>query len=203
MYHEHFSFENPQSMTANRVEKIIVFLKQTGIWNLFKNRTIKNLPDYVLGIEVGLDSNGRKNRSGTNMENIVENFLIEICRKNNYELILQATSSKIQKEWNITVKVDKTSRRFDFVIQNKNMLYFIETNFYGGGGSKLKATAGEYKSVFDFISSQNFKFIWITDGLGWKSALRPLEETFNHIDYILNLKMISQGLLSEIIKQKL
>jgi len=115
----------------------------------------------------------------------------------------QATSPKIILEWGIHVEVDKSTRRFDFAIKNGNTLYLIETNFYGGGGSKLKATAGEYRALFDFISSQGHKFIWITDGLGWKSTLRPLEETFNYIDYILNLKMVSTGLLSEIIIQQL
>lgn len=78
-------------------------------------------------------------------------------------------------------------------------MYLIETNFYGGGGSKLKSTAGEYRTLFDYISSQGHQFIWITDGLGWNNALRPLEETFNYIDYTLNLNMCSTGLLSAII----
>ncbi len=116
---------------------------------------------------------------------------------------LQATSPKIKREWGIKVEVDKSTRRFDFAVRNEDTLYLIETNFYSGGGSKLKATAGEYRDLFNFVSSQGHRFIWITDGLGWKKTLRPLEETFNYIDYTLNLKMVSTGLLSELIVQKL
>ena len=157
----------------------------------------------MLGIEVGLDTNGRKNRGGTTMETIVESLITTICEENNFVFMPQATSDKIKKQWNIDVEVDKSSRCFDFAVNNQNHLYLIETNFYGGGGSKLKATAGEYKGLFDFISSQGHQFIWITDGLGWKSTLHPLEETFKHIDYTLNLKMVVDGLLGEIIKQNL
>lgn len=110
------------------------------------------------------------------METIVENLLKKIQQQHNLSLISQATSEKIIKEWGIKLKVDRSSRRFDFAIKNDNFLYLIETNFYSGIGSKLKSTAGEYKTVFEFVSSQGHKFIWITDGLGWKKAIRPLQE---------------------------
>jgi type II restriction enzyme len=137
------------------------------------------------------------------MENIVKNMFSTFCLKNGYELMEQATSQKMKTQWNFDVKMDKSNRRFDFAIKNHETLYLIETNYYGGGGSKLKATAGEYRDLFDFISDQKYKFIWITDGLGWNTTLRPLEETFNHIDYTMNLSMVSTGLLSDIIMQKL
>lgn len=198
-----FNFKHKISLEKQEIEEIIVFTKKTGILELFKSKTIKNIPDYVLGVEVGLDSNARKNRGGTTMEILVNNILQAICHKHDFLLMSQATSPKLQKDWGVTVQVDKSTRRFDFAVMNEDTLYLIETNFYGGGGSKLKATAGEYKGLFDFISAQGHKFIWITDGLGWKSSLRPLEETFNHIDYTLNLKMVSEELLREIILQKL
>jgi type II restriction enzyme len=198
-----FTFKQRDRLTEQELSEIIEFTQKTGLLELFRNRTIRSIPDYVIGIEVGLDSNGRKNRGGTTMETIVESQLRQICQEQGLLVMPQATSVKIRSEWGIYIEVDKSSRRFDFAVRNEDVLYLIETNFYGGGGSKLKATAGEYRALFDFISPQGHKFIWITDGLGWKSALRPLEETFNYIDYTLNLKMASTGLLSEIIKQKL
>lgn len=198
-----FSFKGKNYLTQEEINDVIEFVTETGLIELFKNKTIKSIPDYVIGVEVGLDSNGRKNRGGSTMETIVKNLLQQICQEHKLLLMPQATSPKIKQEWGINVEVDKSTRRFDFAIKNGSTLYLIETNFYGGGGSKLKSTAGEYKALFDFISSQKHKFIWITDGLGWESTLLPLEETFNHIDYILNLKMVSTGLLSEIITQKL
>lgn len=179
------------------------FMSKTGILDLFKNKTIKSVPDYVLGVEVGLDSNGRKNRSGTSMEKIVNNMLSTVCLKNGFDLMEQATSQKMKARWDFDVRMDKSNRHFDFAIKNHDVLYLIETNYYGGGGSKLKATAGEYKALFDFVSNQGCKFVWITDGQGWNTTVRPLEETFNHIDYTMNLSMVSTGLLSEIIMQKL
>ncbi|MEB3181384.1 MAG: type II restriction endonuclease [Nostocaceae cyanobacterium] len=195
--------KNRTSLTEADIDDIVEFVKNTGILDLFKNKTIKSIPDYVLGIEVGLDSNGRKNRGGKTMETIVESLISKICQENNFLFMSQATSQKIQAAWNINVQVDKSSRRFDFAINNQTSLYLVEANFYGGGGSKLKATAGEYKTLFDFISRQGHKFIWITDGLGWKTTLRPLEETFQHIDYTLNLNMAGSGLLAELIKENL
>jgi type II restriction enzyme len=199
-----FNFtKNINSLTQAEIDDILEFTNKTGVLELFKNKTIKSIPDYVLGIEVGLDSNGRKNRGGKTMETIVESLISTICQQNNFLFMTQATSPKIQAEWNINVQVDKSTRRFDFAVKNQNSLYLVETNFYAGGGSKLKSTAGEYKSLFDFISRQGHKFIWVTDGLGWKNALRPLEETFRHIDYTLNLNMLASGLLAELIIKNL
>ena len=198
-----FDFESRSQLTEQEISDVLEFTQKTGLLTLFTNRTIKSVPDYVFGIEVGLDSNGRKNRSGSTMETIVKSLLHRICQEQNLSFIEQATSSKIQQEWGIKVSVDKSSRRFDFAVRNKEILYLIETNFYAGGGSKLKSTAGEYRALFDFISQQKHKFIWITDGIGWKTALNPLEETFNYIEYTFNLKMGSTGLISAIITQNL
>jgi type II restriction enzyme len=198
-----FNFRSQSLLFPENIEAAVEFAKETGVLELFENRTIKSIPDYVLGIEVGLDSNGRKNRGGDTMEIIVEELVKSICNANNFTYIKQANAEKILTCWDIVVDVDKSSRRFDFAINNQELIYLIEVNFYGGGGSKLKATAGEYKALYDFLSAQNHKFIWITDGLGWKSSLKPLEETFNYIEYTLNLNMAASGLLAEIIKQQL
>ena len=151
----------------------------------------------MIGVEAGLDSNGRKNRGGHAMENIVEAFIKSFCQENNLEYLKEANSERIQKEWGYTVPVDKSSRRYDFVVNTGKELLIFETNFYGGGGSKLKSTAGEYRNLYDVLDNK-FKFIWITDGLGWKSTVKPLRETFNHNDYIFNLNMLENGILDSI-----
>jgi type II restriction enzyme len=206
--HKYFNFnfnssnsnsQNQISLNPKDIDDILEFTKNTGVLDLFRNKTIKSIPDYVLGIEVGLDTHGRKYRGGKTMEKIVESLVTTICQSNNFLFISQATSKKIKTQWGINVEVDKSSRCFDFAVKNQNQLYLIEANFYSVSGSKLKSTAGEYKSLFDFISRQGHKFIWVTDGLGWKTTLRPLQETFGHIDYTLNLNMIVSGLLGELI----
>lgn len=190
-----FDFSKPMS-----AEDGVLFLKESGFLELLSNRNIKSIPDYFIGVEVGLDSNGRKNRSGTSMENIVEFFVKDICARNGYEYISQATADKIKSKWNKEITVNKSSKRIDFAINTANKLYLIETNFYGGGGSKLKSTAGEYADIYHQWNNDGHQFIWITDGLGWKTTQRPLRDTFNVIDYIINLDMIQKGVLEELIK---
>ena len=115
----------------------------------------------------------------------------------------QATAKRLKNHWNYEVQVDKNRRRVDFAVLTNKNLYLFETNYYSGGGSKLKATAGEYKTIYDYLKAQDIKFIWITDGLGWETALNPLRETFDYIDYVLNLKMINCGLLSKILEMEM
>lgn len=185
------------------IDDAITFCNKSGFFELLRNKKITNLVDYVLGVEVGLDTNGRKNRSGTAMETVIEYYVNAICKKYNFSYLSQATAPKIQAKWGINFKVDKSRRIIDFAVKTDNQLYLIETNYYSGGGSKLKATAGEYKSMFDYWTNNGYKFIWITDGLGWKTAHLPLRETFEHTDYLLNLQMITDGILHKIISMEL
>ena len=190
--YENFSFRlGPQGLTDEEIKSICRFAENSGLLALFTNKTITSIPNYVLGVEVGLDSNGRKNRGGQSMENIVSSLLQEICKQNGFPApMLQATSEKIKKEWNIHVTVDKSSRKFDFAINTGKKLFLIETNYYGNSGSKLKATAGEYKDLFNTLKKGGHSFMWITDGGGWKSTLRPLEEAFKEIDFVFNLNLL-------------
>ena len=128
------------------------------------------------------------------MEDIVEAFIKDICGKKGYKYLKEANADKIKSELGYTVPVDKSSRRYDFVIDNGKELFIIETNFYGGGGSKLKSTAGEYRNLFDVLKDR-YRFIWITDGYGWKNTARPLRETFDHNDYLITLSMLEKGAL--------
>ena len=191
-------------INENIEKELLIFFKKSGLKDIFQNRYIKNLVDYCFGVEVGFDTNARKNRTGTLMENIVSNYLTKFCQDNsNFTYIEQATQKKIEEKFNYKIKIDKNSRRFDFALFNKatKKLFLIEVNFYSGGGSKLKATAGEYQYLYDFLKNQNIDFIWITDGKGWLTALNPLEETFKHNDYVINLHMMKNGILKKICKK--
>lgn len=181
-------------------DKYFELLDKSGLAKLFQRDGIKNLVDYVIGVEVGLDSNGRKNRGGTLMEEIVGLFLESFCKQNNLECMPQATSSKIRARWGFDIKVDKSERSFDFAVYNlqNGKIKLFETNFYNGGGSKLKAVCGEFRSLYDELKAQNIEFVWVTDGLGWHTTKRPLEETYNHNDYVFNLNMLEDGALNEL-----
>lgn len=189
------------SRGLDSADKYYSFLEETRLTRLFKSGGIKNLVDYVTGIEVGLDSNGRKNRGGFLMEDIVGTFLSDYCRQNEFECLAQARPSIIKAQWGIDVKINKSERSFDFAIFNPTTrnLKLFETNFYNGGGSKLKSVCGEFKGLNDELKTQNIDLIWITDGLGWHTAKRPLEEAYNHNNYIFNLDMLENGALDRLI----
>ena len=193
-------FTKKRTLSKEDEKDILYFFKETGLKKFFINKEVSSLLDYCKGVEVGLDTNARKNRSGQTMESICERFVEEFCEKNNFKYIAQATSKRIQEVFNIELKMDKMERRIDYAIKTSNNLYLIEVNYYSGGGSKLKATAGEYKELSDFIKAQGYEFIWITDGKGWNTSKAPLKETFEHDDYIFNLNMIKDGVLEEVIK---
>jgi len=189
------------AMNKTIEEELLLFFRESGLKDIFQNRYIKNLTDYCFGVEVGFDTNARKNRTGTLMENIVSNYLYKFCQDNrDFVYIEQATQKRIKEEFDYLIEIDKNSRRFDFALFNQitKKLFLIEVNFYSGGGSKLKATAGEYQYLYDFIKSQGLEFIWITDGQGWLTALHPLEETFEHNDYVINLDMLQNNILETI-----
>ncbi|MFX3625132.1 MAG: type II restriction endonuclease [Ectobacillus sp.] len=196
-----YTFKKRSAISLPEAEQYADFLEKTGFFKLIQDKSIKSLVDYVTGVEVGLDSNGRKNRSGTNMENLTELFVKKVCDEFQYPYIVQATANEIKRQFNEVVTVEKNDRRFDFAIKTDKKIILIETNYYGGGGSKLKATAGEYKALHDYTKQYNphCEFVWITDGKGWLTAKNPLRETFNHIDYIFNLEMLQRGALKEMI----
>lgn len=164
------------------------YLEGTGLADLFRQKKINDLVDYVFGIETGLDSNARKNRSGHVMEGMVAN----IFDKNGIEYRQEVYST----EWaNLQNVLGDDEKRFDFVIKTTSKTYLIEVNFYSGGGSKLNEVARSYSDIAPKINSvPGFEFVWITDGIGWKSARNKLQEAYNIIPSIYNLTNIKDFL---------
>jgi len=193
------------SKTALSESDIAVFYKffvETGLERLLKEKKVKNLVDYVFGVEVGMDTNARKNRTGVQMEDLVEGYIKSMCTENSdFSYIKQANKKRIFQQWSYPLEIDKSNRVFDFAIYNKRIskLLLLEVNFYSGGGSKLKATAGEYQYLNDFLVKQNVDLVWITDGFGWKTAKKPLEETYTHNKHVLNISLVRDGKLKEIV----
>ena len=198
-----YSFAKRKSYTAAEIDKIAYFAEKSGLLKVIADKNIKNLVDYSIGVEVGLDTNARKNRSGTAMENLTEIYVKAICEKHGFRYIAQATVAKIKQEFGKDVSTDKADRHFDFAVDTGAMLYLIEVNYYGGGGSKLKSVAGEFSNLFSLVKNDTTGFIWVTDGEGWLTAKRPLSETFHVIDYVMNINMIEQGVLEEIVTKGL
>ncbi|MBQ7252448.1 MAG: type II restriction endonuclease [Kiritimatiellae bacterium] len=199
-----FDFEG-RAPSAADIASCVRFLRQSGLLDILADRKVKSIPDYYFGIEVGLDSNARKNRSGDLMESLVENFVVETAEALHADYMAQATKAKIKAHWDFDLQMDKSERRVDFAIFRDDRLFLLETNFYGGGGSKLKSTATEYCEMFKRYSRQRrVEFLWITDGYGWKGTQAPLREYCQKADYLLNLaavrgKNLLTGILGEIL----
>lgn len=182
------------------IKDYIKFMRETGLFELLQNHIINNLYDYVLGVEVGLDSNGRKNRGGHLMEDLVESYIIKAGYKKNIDYFKEMYLSDIEKRWNLDLSAmsgnNISTKRFDFVIKTENQVYVIETNFYASGGSKLNETARSYKMLAEESKKVNgVTFIWCTDGQGWISARKNLEETFNELETIFNIDDLDKGVL--------
>lgn len=181
-------------------EQYKVFMRKTGLFDLIANHIISNLVDYATGVETGLDSNGRKNRGGHLMENLVEGYIQKAGYVKGKDYFKEMNLSEIEKKWNIDLSAisnqGKAEKRFDFVIKTDNDIYGIETNFYGGGGSKLNETARSYKTLaLETNTIDGFKFAWFTDGKGWNSARNNLEETFDVLDDVYNINDLESGII--------
>lgn len=175
-------------------DEYCLFMRKTGLFDLISRHLVNNLYDYVLGVETGLDSNGRKNRGGHQMEDLVESYL----QKAGVEYYKEMYASEVLRRWNVDLSsltnTGRTEKRFDFVVHAPTCIYAIETNFYGSGGSKLNETARSYKMLA--IESRDivgFKFVWFTDGAGWRSARQNLRETFDVLPTLYNIKELEEG----------
>ena len=180
---------------SQTVDEYCVFMRKTGLFDLIAKHLVNNLYDYVVVVETGLDSNGRKNRGGHQMEDLVEGFL----RRAGVQYYKEMNSDVLMERWGVDISAltntGKTLKRFDFVVKTESCVYAIETNFYGGGGSKLNETARSYKMLaIEAASIPNFKFVWFTDGAGWRSARQNLRETFEVLPTIYNIKELEDGI---------
>lgn len=182
------------------VDEYVEFMDRNGLFNLLKNHLVNNLVDYLTGVEVGLDSNARKNRTGHTMEDLVEQYIIQAGFIKNSTYFKEMYKTDIEKRWGIDLSAisnnGKTEKRFDFVIKTNDQIYGIEVNFYSGGGSKLNETARSYKNIaLEAKGINGFSFVWFTDGEGWHSAKRNLQETFDVMDNIYNINDLKKHLV--------
>ena len=186
-------------------ERYAYFMEHTGLFDLLQNHIINNLVDYATGIETGLDSNGRKNRGGHLMENLVESFIKRAGFVKGKTYFKEMYIHQIITKWGIDLSAisnqGKMEKRFDFIVKTPTMIYGIETNFYGSGGSKLNETARSYKTLaLETDTIDGFTFVWFTDGKGWTSARNNLEEAFDVMEHIYNIKDLEAGIISEVFK---
>ena len=195
-----FHFDKPNCTN----EEYVKFMRKTGLFDLMENHIVNNLVDYVTGIETGLDSNGRKNRGGHLMENLVEGFLCKagLAKGKSYfkEMYIHEIESKGNIDLSSISNNGGSEKRFDFVVKGKDIVYGIETNFYTSSGSKLNETARSYKTItLETKDLDYFKFVWFTDGCGWRSAKNNLKETFDVLEHLYNIADLESGIISKVL----
>lgn len=194
-----YSFTKPNQSA----EQYKIFMRKTGLFDLLQNHIVNNLVDYATGVETGLDSNGRKNRGGHLMEDLVESYIVKAGFVKDISYFKEMYIHQIQEKWNIDLSAisnqGKMEKRFDYVVKTDTMIYVIETNFYTGGGSKLNETARSYKTLSGEVDTiDGVTFVWFTDGIGWKSARHNLEETFDVMDNIYNIEDMENDIISKV-----
>lgn len=187
------------------VELLKRFMRKTGLFDLISNHLVNNLVDYATGVEVGLGSNGRKNRGGHLMEDVLQGFIEKEGFVLNQTYFKEMYLKDIENKWNIDLSslsnLGKVAKRFDYVVKTQNCIYAFETNFYSSSGSKLNETARSYKMLAEESKNiKGFAFVWVTDGLGWIDARNNLEETFDTMENIYNILDLNNGKLKELLK---
>ena len=195
-----FNFSKPNYS----IDEYTKFMRETGLFDLLEKHIINNLVDYVTGVEVGMDTNGRKNRTGDAMEDLVESYLVKYGLVKGISYFKEMTKSEIEEKFNLDLNCisnqGKTEKRFDFVLYVNNHVYACECNFYGSSGSKLNETARSYKNLaIESKQVEGFTFVWFTDGIGWNTAKHNLEETFDVLETIYNLKDLDEGALEKLL----
>ena len=196
----HFKFKKPNYSP----EEYADFMEKSGVFDLLSNHLVANLFDYVTGVEVGMDTNGRKNRTGHTMENIVQSYLEQEGFVMGVNLFKEIYQNEVEQLFDVDLSAitneGNTSKRFDFVIKRDSTVYLIETNFYSGGGSKLNETARSYKMITEEAKTiPNVEFVWFTDGQGWFQAKKNLRETFEVLPYLYNINDLKNGILKELL----
>lgn len=196
-----FNFLHPVLSTKEYAE----FMDRSGLFDLLQNHLINNLIDYVTGVETGLDSNGRKNRGGHLMEDLVESYIQKAGFQKNINYFKEMYVSEISKKWKVDLSAvsnkGKVEKRFDFVVKTNKQIYVVEANFYGSSGSKLNETARSYKTLSTEIDTiDGVSFVWFTDGKGWINARNNLEETFDVMEHIYCIEDMKKGIISKIFK---
>ena len=189
-----FNFSNPNYS----IDEYCAFMKNTGLFDLLETHIISNLIDYVVGVEVGMDTNGRKNRTGDSMEDLIESYIVKAGFIKDVDYFKEIRKSELERRFNVDLGIisneGKTEKRFDFAIIKNGHIYACECNFYSGGGSKLNETARSYKNLaIESKLIDGFTFVWFTDGIGWNTAKHNLEETFDVLDTMYNLQDLENG----------
>ena len=180
------------------IEDMVSFTEKTGLLEALCH--MDSATDYLLGVEVGLDTNARKNRSGLFLEKLVTEVLYDMSAKDSSVVsVAQKTFAHLEDRYGIRIPPTLRDRKFDYVVISKGKATNIEVNFYGGTGSKPSEIVNSYINRAQALSSEGWRFVWLTDGQGWRKMQNQLRVGIANIDYVINAKLLRDGLLEKVI----
>jgi len=189
-----------RKLSSKDIEASIKFFEKTGLKRFFLEMSSKSIRDYATGVEVGMDTNARKNRSGSAMEMVLKPIIEDIIakQKSSYTILFQKQFKYLEDNFNLKVNSSIRNRKADFIIvKDKCKVINIEVNFFSGSGSKPQEIVDSYIERQNELRENDFQFIWITDGIGWTEQKNQIGKGFVKIDYLLNLHFVRMGLLEE------
>ncbi len=181
------------------VAKTVEFAKSCGLLALLRDGKIKSLVDYAVGVAVGLNSGTRDLRAAETMRSIVEHFLGDVCTRNRMKYLSETTSGDILEEFGIDVSGENPKHIIDFAVWSGSELYLVRADFCADWPSEIKARLDANRDFARRRQEDGHPFIWVTDGKLWRSSSKPLRKAFKRVDFVLNLEMVSRGLLEDII----
>jgi type II restriction enzyme len=183
---------------SNEINLIVDFVKKSGLLDIICQ--MESAGDYLLGVEVGLDTNARKNRSGSFLEDLVKQSINKSFSGNKDLILLEQKFFKtIREEYNVEIPLTLSDRKSDFVLILNKIALNIEVNYYGGTGSKPTEIISSYINRNQVLKASGWRFVWLTDGIGWKGMRQPLKIGLENIDYIINTNLLNKGILEKII----
>ncbi len=195
-----FLFEKRKSLSEKEIEDIVNFCDKTGLFGIFQNKNIRNLKDYILGVEVGMDTNARKNRSGSAMELILDPVFEKLSKKYKFNIISQKQFKSLSNSYpELLIPTDLKDRKFDYLLIKGKIYINVEANYYAGGGSKPQEIVDSYINRMNELKNSGWHFIWITDGDGWITGKNQIRKAFEKQDYVININFIRKGGLEKII----
>ena len=197
LQYETFNFSQ-KSYDTKEINRIVDFTKNTGLLDILCQ--MDSATDYLLGVEVGLDTNARKNRSGLFLEKMVTETLAELSTHYSSLVIVEQKSfGYVAEKYDVQIPPTLKDRKFDYAVINKGKATTIEVNFYGGTGSKPSEIVSSYTDRNRVLTSAGWKFVWLTDGMGWRKMKNPLRVGVENMDYVINANLLRKGLLEKII----
>jgi len=188
-----FKKNRHSTLTNEETKDYLDFVKKSGLFGVFSY--IKNFYDYVIGVEVGMDTNARKNRSGQAMELLMKPIVEDVSRELGCKLLIQQPFSSVRL-WG-KVPSSLANRTSDFIVLKDGVCVNIEVNYYSGSGSKPEEIVDSYINRKNELSGYEWHFIWITDGKVWRRSESQLSKAFSELDYIFNIDLVRKGLLKK------